>query len=547
MNVMPVDDFVLSLQHLVDRVVRRLRLGPPPTRSGRRLLIVQIDGLSRSVLDLALSQGGVPFLAHLIDRQGYRCQDMSVSLPTSTPAFQMATMYGVRPDIPGFHYHDKRRHDDVYFPRGGDAARVEAAQAAGRRGIVEGGSTYGCVFTGGAANNVFNFAMLKRPSGAGLLRVVSAFVVLAWVLIKGTARTIVEITRAVLRLIADPVAESRRGWKWLLLKVGVSIWLRQLFTLAVSRDLYAGAPAIYVNYLDYDVFAHTYGPRHRRALLALRRVDHAIRQLARVIRRVPEYQYDLYVLSDHGQAATVPYQRLSGGRPLERRFFEEFLPAAHPDEAASTPPRRRRLATGIEAYRRAAPGVWQRFVNYLEEDFPWILGEVRQARERDGVRVVVAGSNAFVYFLDREVPVPLEAIDQRAPTLVDDLSRGRGIGFVLGRSAEGPVCVWRGKRYRLSDDEAGPFAERPDLSLVLDGIRALMAMPSAGDLVIYGNNAPEGDVSFIPELGAHSGPSAEELHTFVLSPPSVRLPGPITHPIQLYDHFIAYQDLAHSA
>src|SRR5204863_10122208 len=148
--------------------------------------------------------------------------------------------------------------------------------------------------------------------------------VLAWVLVVGTVRTLVETARAVLRLIADPIKESRRGWKWLLLKVGVSIWVRYLFTLCVSRDLYAGVPAIYVNFLDYDVFAHTYGPRHRRALRALRRVDGSIRKLARVIRRVPEHGYDLYVLSDHGQAGTLPYQRFSGGRPLERRFFEEF-------------------------------------------------------------------------------------------------------------------------------------------------------------------------------------------------------------------------------
>jgi len=66
-------------------------------------------------------------------------------------------------------------------------------------------------------------------------------------------------------------------------------------------------------------------------------------------------------------------------------------------------------------------------------------------------------------------------------------------------------------------------------------------MPSAGDLVIYGNNAPEGDISFIPELGAHSGPSADEMQTFILVPAGVRLPGPITHPIQLYPHFARYQ------
>ena len=133
---MALDDLVLGVQYLVDRLVRRLRLGPAPARSRRRLLIVQIDGLSRAVLELGLAQGWVPFLSRLIHGRGYRVHPMSVGMPTSTPAFQMAAMYGVRPDIPGFHYYDKRRRTDVYFPRGGDAARVETAQAAGRRGII---------------------------------------------------------------------------------------------------------------------------------------------------------------------------------------------------------------------------------------------------------------------------------------------------------------------------------------------------------------------------------------------------------------------------
>ena len=66
-------------------------------------------------------------------------------------------------------------------------------------------------------------------------------------------------------------------------------------------------------------------------------------------------------------------------------------------------------------------------------------------------------------------------------------------------------------------------------------------MPSAGDLVIYGNGAAEGDVSFIPEHGAHAGPSAEEMNTFLLGPSEMTLPGTITHPSQLYAHFMQYQ------
>ncbi len=538
-----LDAAALSLQRLVDRLVRRLRLGRPPRPGQRRFVVVQIDGLSRPALEEALAAGRMPFLDHLLRRHRFALTPMSVGLPTSTPAFQLAAMYGVRPDIPGFHYHDKRRRQDIYFPRGGDAALVEETQAGGRRGILAGGSSYGCVFTGGAANSLFTFAVIKRPTGTGLLRAVSAFVVLGWVLLKCVTFTAVEVGRALLRFIADPVREGARGWKWLAIKVGISVWLRELFTLAVSRDLYAGVPAVYVNYLDYDVAAHAYGPRHPRALRALRRVDGAIHQLWRVLRRLPEYRYDLYVLSDHGQLACRPYHRVSGGRPLERVLFDELLPrAGGGDEVSVARPHGRRLAAGIKAYRsRRAPGLFQRFVNYLESDFPWVLGEVREARERDGIRVVAAGPNAFVYFLDRPDPLTLVEIDQRHPGLVDELSRHRGVGFVLARSADGPVCAWRGKRYVLARDEPGPFAGRDDLGLVLQGIRDLMAMSTAGDLVIYGHGAPEGHVSYIDEIGAHAGPAREEMQTFIVHPPATRLPGPLTHPAQLYEHFMAYQ------
>src|SRR2546423_1192677 len=232
---MPLDDVVLGLQRLVDRLIRRVRLGPPPeVGEGRRLLIVQIDGLSRSVLEQGVAEGRMPFLRRLLDRGEWRLRPMVAGMPTSTPAFQMSAMYGVRPDIPGFHYHDKRRREDVYFPRAGDAALVEHTQADGRRGILEGGSAYGCVFTGGAVNNLWSFAMLKRPTAQGVVRAFSAVVVLAWVVVKASMLTIIELARAVLRVVANPVGETRRGWKWLAIKVGVSRWVRHVFTLAAA-------------------------------------------------------------------------------------------------------------------------------------------------------------------------------------------------------------------------------------------------------------------------------------------------------------------------
>jgi hypothetical protein len=541
---MSLDDVALLLQHWLDRLVRRLRLGRAPAPGRRRPLIVQIDGLSRAMLERALAEGRMPFLRRLLQRGGYQLVPMSVGLPTSTPSFQMAAMFGVRPDIPGFHYHDKRRRADVYFPRAGDAALVEAAHTAGRRGIVAGGSAYGCVFTGGAVNTLFTFAMIKRPSGRGVVCALSAAVVLAWVVLKSAVVSAVAIGRALLGFVADPL-NAPRGWKLLAIKVGVSVWVRELFTLCASRDVWQGVPAVYVNYLDYDVVAHAYGPRDRRALRTLRGVDRSIQRLWRTARRVPGHGWDLYVLSDHGQAHCTPFDRLSGGRRLERVLFEDFLGPSGAHEVAPGHAEGRRLASGIKAIRSGRErGAVQRFFNYLQQDFARLLGELKEAQERDGVRVIAAGPNAFVYFLDDPQPLTLEAIEQRFPSLPDDLSRATGIGFVLGRSAAGPLCIWRGKRYGLHELGEGPFAGRADLELIAIGIRDLMAMPSAGDLVIYGQEAPGGNVSYIAEIGAHAGPSEDEMHTFVVTPPATPLPAPISHPLQLYPCFARYQEVA---
>jgi hypothetical protein len=317
----------------------------------------------------------------------------------------------------------------------------------------------------------------------------------------------------------------------------MSVWLRELFTLAVCRDLYIGTPYIYLNYLDYDVAAHAFGPRSDPALRTLGLIDRAINRVWRVARRVPEHQYDIYILADHGQASCSSYQGLTRGHRLERWIFDEFLDCARAQARESGP--ESGLMHGIRSTARGNAGVFQHFLNYIEEAF--LRREDPEAHERDGVRVIAAGPNAFLYVLDAAAPLEADALEHRFPGLARKLSQSPGIGFVLARSADGPLCFWQGKRYPLCTSLPPAFATRGDSSLILKFIADLLSMPSAGDLVIYGIDAPQGHVSFIRERGAHAGPSPEELHTFIMRPANVVLPAPIHHPVQLYDHFIAYQ------
>src|SRR5437867_4764346 len=102
----------------------------------RRFIVVQICGLSHALLELAVARGRMPATARLIRRGVLRLHRLPASLPTSTPAFQAAVMYGGPVDIPGFEFVDKRSGEYLWFPRPWASARVEAAHARGRRGIV---------------------------------------------------------------------------------------------------------------------------------------------------------------------------------------------------------------------------------------------------------------------------------------------------------------------------------------------------------------------------------------------------------------------------
>ncbi len=544
-----LDDVILWAQGLADRVVRWARLRLPAHREGRHFLIIQIDGLSREVLQRALGSRRVPAIARLMAAGRLKWRDLSVGIPSSTPAFQAALMYGVHPDIPGFHWYDKRERVDRYFPRPGVADLVEERHARGRRGIMEGGACYGCVFTGGAAESLWTMSRLLRPTRAGgaLLRAPLSGVLLGWVIVKCLVLTATELGRALLGLVADPLHLGRRRMKWLLFKIGLSIWTRQLFTLAASADLYRGAPGVYVNYLEYDVFAHTFGPHHPLAFRALRRVDRSIGQLARIVRRLPERGYDLYVLSDHGQTPTRPFGRVSGAASIEAMVLATLgRSATWPGPSVHEPaPGAASAVFPLGALRASrGRGFFQRFLTYLERDFPAWIRDGGHHAAGPGVRVLAAGPNAFVYFTDVAEPLPAEEIERRYPGAAPALSRHAGIGFVLARSGDGPVCWHQGRQVSLGPgSRGGPFDQRPDREVVLSGLRDLMAMPSAGDLVLYGIGAPGGDVSFLDERGAHAGPSEAELHTFILHPPAVILPeAPLTHPAELYSHFAAYRD-----
>jgi hypothetical protein len=319
-------------------------------------------------------------------------------------------------------------------------------------------------------------------------------------------------------------------------RILVSGWLRELFTLGVTVDLYAGVPAVYVNYVDYDVAGHEHGPHSRAALRALGAVDRSIGRIARVVRRVRTCGYDLFVLSDHGQIRSVPFAAVSGGASVARVVADCFGPGPAPD------PTRLPSGEGIGLSMPLWPfaPVWQRNLAYL--DLP--------VRERNAVWVgdlcvVPAGPNVNVYLTHSPERVLAEEIEARYPGALARLSEHPAIGFVLARDASGPVCYYHSKVLRIppAPGPTGcPVFDRPDRDLVVRGLQDLLEMPSGGDVILFGHYAAAGCVNFLGERGSHAGPSPSEFYAFVAAPAEEPFDfGRVTRPRDLHPLFARYQ------
>src|SRR5262245_10044329 len=256
----------------------------------------------------------MPETARLLREGTLVAHRMAVGLPTSTPAFQAAVMYGGPVDVPAFEYLDKTTLQYHWFVQPWTSAQADERHGRGRRGILEGGRAYGCVLSGGAADSVLTFAGLLRLSPGwvkfGLLGMIGQVVGLAGALGRAVASTTKQFLCAPGRRRGPRSSDAGRMR---------SLWhrvLREFFTLGVLADIRAGVPAVYVNYVGYDVVSHAWGPAHRNALRALRPIDRSIGQIARAIREQHTHEYELYVLSDHGQLQSVPFEAVSGGLPV---------------------------------------------------------------------------------------------------------------------------------------------------------------------------------------------------------------------------------------
>ena len=585
---------VLDLVGALTDVYYRRKYGAMARRLGRStvardqrrgFILIQIDGLAYAHLIEALEQGYLPTVNRLLASGDLAVGPWRCGLPSSTPAVQAGTMFGNRFDIPGFRWYEKDRKAPMSPQRLDQIPVMHSRISDGQPGILSGGSCYVSIFDGDAELALFTLSTLRRQRffeslrGVGLLVLflLSPFRVLRVTglaladyvsklghRVLGLMETAADLLSAPFRSSVPDTTDPSLPTNPLdilspLVQASSDALFTEVQTFGVMLDIYRRVPAIYANYNGYDEVAHELGPVHPAALKVLRSIDRRIRQIDRMRTHYQEREYDLYLLSDHGNTPAVPFAAENGTSLGDHIVggVEEGLSVEERVEPHTYVRNRARYLR--EELRALEEGDHPHFQNLLAAARRHVDQALDRAsavdydlrRERDIV-VSASGSLAHIYFNVAKHPLELIEVLILYPDLLDTLTSTPGIGAVIGRAADRTIVLGNGGG-TLEIGPAAELVEPPDPTAPYGDrdyaarqIHQLAHFPHAGDLIVLGAMREDGRVvTFEKQVATHGGLGGPQTHPFIAWPPERNLrPEAINDPEDLYPVFRAYHQAA---
>ncbi|WP_237065119.1 endonuclease/exonuclease/phosphatase family protein [Microbulbifer guangxiensis] len=480
------------------------------------LVIIQVDGLAYPQLEKALAKRRMPFLRRLIRKEHYSLHHLFPGVPSTTPAVQAELFYGVRAVVPafGFMMRDTNQLVRMYEPAA--AARVEEKlEASGERPLLRDGSCYLSLFRAGTSDGEAHFCPASRGWGPAL-REASPWTVLLlllsnlWGLVRTGALLVVETFLALIDSIRGMIG-GQDVWRELMFvptRVAVTILMRELCTFGVKIDIARGLPIIYVNLLGYDEQSHRRGPSSAFAHWTLKGIDDAIARIWRAAHRSERRQYDVWVMSDHGQEHAEPYESRHG------RGIGEALTEALAELHKDTDDYRSTGRHGHQLQRARLFGS-----EWIEKLIPDV--DSGETEGKSPLALAALGPMAMLYNL------PVEPAQRaRVAQLIVEKASVPLVLYQDGDGADAPVRGWhRSGPVELPRDghwlmgDAHPFPDETAADL-----EKLCRHPDAGDFLMSGWCAGEEPMTFAVENGSHGGPGPNETHGFCLLPADIRAP-----------------------
>jgi uncharacterized membrane protein YvlD (DUF360 family) len=477
------------------------------------ILYLEIDGLSKPVLQRAMRDGNAPNMARWLAEGTHRLVEWEPDLSSQTGASQAGILLGSNEDIPAFRWVEKERGEMMVCSNPDDCAEIERRHA-GNGLLRNGGASRGNLLSGEADHVLLTASRVSeekkanpgyRAFFANGFNVTRALALVVW-------EVILEVVASARQRRRDVRPRGHRGGMYPLLRAGMCVVVRDLTVYAVLTDIMIGRPAIYATFASYDEVAHHSGLERPDTLEALRKLDQQFGRIDRARRYAPR-PYEIVVLSDHGQTQGATFKQRNGYGldDLVRESVEAKLVHAVAGEDEN------KTNMGVAFDEATGQG---------DES-----GEKRAPKKDvSGQDVVVLGSGnlGLIYLMEEPRRLTLEEIDERHPRLLPALRSHEHVGFVVGLSSEHGLLAVGGDGMRfLSDDRVEGRDPLADFSpTAAEHLRRSGAFTHAPDLYVNSFYDPDLDegCAFEELISFHGGMGGLQTRPFILAPAEFALP-----------------------
>lgn len=462
-------------QHVVLRAIKRAA-----RKQGREVhysdtpgvFFLEIDGLAEPVLRRAITNGHMPTLARWLQDGSHRIIGWTSDLSSQTSAAQAGLLLGSNEGIPAFRWYERDSGEIKASSDPKVVAEMEQRLSTGKGLLAYGGTSRGNLISGDAPRSLLTLSQVKKQL---YTRDFYAYFADPYNPPRTIALSIwdvlIEKVEAARQKRLDVRPRIDRGGKYPLLRMGMTIVMRDFNTFSLIGDIYEGVPVSYATFVGYDEVAHHSGVERRDALDVLRRLDQQFARLERVAEHAPR-PYKFVVLSDHGQSQGATFlQRYE--KTLGEVVDEALAEKASVAEIESVDEAWGALGGAVTqaSHSKGAFGATVRGLT-TETEGAVALGPEREQREEltrmaaeessgEGKRpdaiVLASGNLGLVYLPESKSRLTREQMDAEHSGLIRSLAVHPGIGFVMVDTAErGPVAIGAdGEHWLASGDVVG--------------------------------------------------------------------------------------------
>ncbi len=286
------------------------------------MIILEIDGLAREILEEAIDSGYMPTLKSWIERGSHSITGWETDLSSQTGASQAGILHGNNTDIVAYRWVDKKNKNKVMSCGSfSDVASMEK-KISNHDGLLKHNGAGRCnLFSGDSKNLIYvssdiisNFKAEYNKAWRLVFSNIDSFTRIFVLFLEDV---IFEYISQIRQFVLNVRPRISRGFVYAFIRAGASVILREVNTKTLIWDMMDGElDIIYATYLGYDEIAHHSGIRDRDSFRYLKKLDKHFSRIEHAS-SYSKRKYEFVIQSDHGQSNGATFKQRNNGVGLD--------------------------------------------------------------------------------------------------------------------------------------------------------------------------------------------------------------------------------------